>query len=98
MGVFALFRRKSKDAVETAAVTESVTEEPEAAEAGETAEAGTGTPEPAAEAAAEASAEGSAEVVDDAGPVVKDGTVEIPKQQSAEEAADSGAAGEGARK
>ncbi|XEC27922.1 hypothetical protein JAO84_27360 [Streptomyces fradiae] len=92
MGVFALFRRKSKDAVETAAVTESVTEETEAAE--ETAEAGTGTPEPAAEAAAEASAEGG----DDSGPVVKDGTVEIPKQQSAEEAADSGATGEGARK
>ncbi|MEV6331872.1 hypothetical protein [Streptomyces sp. NPDC051909] len=86
MGVFALFRRKSKDAAENVSVTEET--QTEAAE--ETAEAGAEAPEPAAEVSDAAS--------EDPAPMVKDGTVEIPKQQSAEEAADSGAAGEGARK
>ncbi|MEU7027617.1 hypothetical protein AB0A60_13115 [Streptomyces sp. NPDC046275] len=90
MGVFALFRRKGKEAAESAAVTEET--EAEAAE-------------PVAESGAEVSgAEVSgAEVSGGAGagedaPVLRDGTVEIPRQQSAEEAADSGAAAEDARK
>ncbi|MFF9196006.1 hypothetical protein ACF09L_12420 [Streptomyces sp. NPDC014779] len=85
MGVFALFRRKGKEAAETAAVTEET--EAEAAE-------------PVAESGVEVS---GAEVSGGAGagedvPVLRDGTVEIPRQQSAEEAADSGAAAEDARK
>ncbi|XIE80487.1 hypothetical protein AB6O49_26290 [Streptomyces sp. SBR177] len=85
MGVFALFRRKGKEAAESAAVTEET--EAEAAE-------------PVAESGAEVSGaevSGGAGAGEDA-PVLRDGTVEIPRQQSAEEAADSGAAAEDARK
>ncbi|MFP3987499.1 hypothetical protein U9R90_08330 [Streptomyces sp. E11-3] len=88
MGVFSRFRRKSKD-----------TEEASTAEA----QAATLTVEPAAEAAeeaVEASAEAAADGDDvpdtDADAASAEG-VEIPKQQSADEAADN-EAGEAARK
>ena len=97
MGVFSLFRRKSKDGTDevsaAAAVTEDradpadgagTPEEPEVSDAGSE----------VAEASEAPTASGDATAA--AGPAVTDGTVEIPKQQSAEEAADSGA-GEGAR-
>ncbi|MFI8519101.1 hypothetical protein ACIGEZ_14910 [Streptomyces sp. NPDC085481] len=75
MGVFAMFRRKNKEAAEAAVVTEEAPDTtPEAAEA-----------EAAPEAAEPAATE------------VKADSVEIPKQQSAEEAADN-EAGEGVRK
>ncbi|MGW0547959.1 hypothetical protein [Streptomyces altiplanensis] len=78
MGLFARFRRKSKDVVEAS---------PEEAQAG--ALTG-GTPE---EAAAEGAAEKGAET-----PGAAEGEgVEIPKQQSADEAADN-EAGENAHK
>ncbi|MET8508362.1 hypothetical protein ABZV60_27535 [Streptomyces sp. NPDC004787] len=86
MGVFALFRRKSKEAAETAAVTEET--EAEAAESG--------AEVPGAEGSG-SEVSGGAGAAEDA-PVLRDGTVEIPRQQSAEEAADSGAAAEDARK
>ncbi|MFI8826657.1 hypothetical protein [Streptomyces sp. NPDC053431] len=78
MGVFSLFRRKSKDEVSG---TATVTEETEAA-----AEAPEGT----------ASDEDGEAVAVAAEPAVKAEAVEIPKQQSAEEAADN-EAGENAR-
>ncbi|HET6861170.1 MAG TPA: hypothetical protein VFH94_29235 [Streptomyces sp.] len=84
MGVFARFRRKSKDVAEGAA---------------EETQAATLTADPAAEAEAEGkevAAEKTAEASEPAESAAAEG-VEIPKQQSVEEAADNGA-GESARK
>ncbi|MFI9002780.1 hypothetical protein [Streptomyces sp. NPDC053541] len=95
MGVFALFRRKGKEAAETAAVTEET--EAEAAEpVAESGVAVSGAEVSGAEVSG-AEVSGGAGAGEDV-PVLRDGTVEIPRQQSAEEAADSGAAAEDARK
>ncbi|MCM2388419.1 hypothetical protein [Streptomyces albipurpureus] len=96
MGVFARFLRKSKDvgAPEGSGVDESaagsLTKEPEA-------DSGTGA-EASTDAAAQESkvTEPDADVAEEAKAPVTEG-VEIPRQQSAGEAADS-EAGEGARK
>lgn len=91
MGVFSLFRRKAKDAEEAAVTapepdaetqTEETEEEPEAAKGA------TAAVQPKAESTTEAEAEGdaaepAAEVVDAAD------DVEIPKQQTADQAADN---------
>ncbi|MEE1751679.1 hypothetical protein [Streptomyces sp. SP18CS02] len=101
MGVLDWFRRKSKDSAKAPAeetATDTVTADPadfdpaaspaSPAEASDTA---------SAESAAEASeTSDTAEAAEKAEPAVAEG-VEIPKQQSAEEAADN-EAGEGARK
>ncbi|MFK4070982.1 hypothetical protein [Streptomyces sp. NPDC029674] len=105
MGVFARFRRKAKDSGEastTEAAADTLTAEPEAAEgspeagadakpvaeADRTEEAGKADKD--TEGAAEDKSDGTAEAADSDG-------VDIPKQQSAEKAADN-EAGEGARK
>ncbi|MFG2502030.1 hypothetical protein ACGFSB_27930 [Streptomyces sp. NPDC048441] len=114
MGVFARFRRKSKD-TEEASTTEAAvgtpTAEPEAAE--ESPDAETGKEEAKAEsieddteAEAKTDAKADAEVDDKADTKDKAESteaaaaenVEIPKQQSAEKAADNDEADEGARK
>ncbi|WP_434597389.1 hypothetical protein [Streptomyces sp. A5-4] len=85
MGVFARFRRKSKDAAEGAA---------------EEGQAATLTADPAEETETESkevAAEKTAEASEPAEPATAAESVEIPKQQSVEEAADNGA-GESARK
>ncbi|MEU6933229.1 hypothetical protein [Streptomyces sp. NPDC046385] len=90
MGVFAMFRRKSSTTtatdvtVDTAAEAADVTEGPQGA---------TADPVDPVEGAAEAGGEVAEPVAAEA----KAEVVEIPKQQSAEAAADNGA-GEGARK
>lgn len=81
MGVFSRFRRKSSSTSTEEAATDTLTAE--SADAAETAEVK--SEEEAAEAKAEDTVDEAAEGVD------------IPKQQSAEKAADS-EAGEGARK
>ncbi|MCX4983914.1 hypothetical protein [Streptomyces sp. NBC_00572] len=100
MGVFALFSRKKKDAA-AASPEEAGAVAPE--EAGDT-EAGTDAPEAVADAAKAGSevetASGDVDDVDAgeaATGAVAAEVVEIPKQQSAEAAADN-EAGEGARK
>ncbi|MGW5867962.1 hypothetical protein ACWFRJ_38110 [Streptomyces sp. NPDC055239] len=112
MGVFARFRRKSKDTEEastTEAAADTLTAEPEAA--GESPEPETGKEEAKAEAAAEdetkadtkadAETEGKtedeAENTEEAEEAAAE-NVDIPKQQSAEKAADNEEADEGARK
>lgn len=82
MGVFSRFRRRKSEASTEEATTATLTAE--SADAAETAGA---EPE-------EAAPEQAAKAEDDA---ADGGEVEIPKQQSAEKAADS-EAGEGARK
>ncbi|RVU28320.1 hypothetical protein EOT10_00025 [Streptomyces antnestii] len=116
MGVFARFRRKSKDAEETSgdgaqaatltAGSEAEDSSPEAtgttgaAEAAGAPEAAGSVASPASSADADA-AEEAEEVADEAastrGPAAVAEPVEIPKQQNAEQAADS-EAGERARK
>ncbi|MFJ9828599.1 hypothetical protein ACIRSU_30160 [Streptomyces sp. NPDC101160] len=83
MGVFALFRRKSKDEPATEAVTD---EAPEAA---------VGTAEEAPEAPEVTEVGEPAEAREGADAVAE--PVEIPKQQSAVQAADNEPAGESAR-
>ncbi|WP_256960117.1 MULTISPECIES: hypothetical protein [Streptomyces] len=93
MGVFSLFRRKTKGAEEAAVTAPAPTAETEAEESDE-AKGSTEAARPEAEAVAEdqdESAEPAAESVDAAD------DVEIPKQQTAEQAADNEAS-EGARK
>jgi hypothetical protein len=93
MGVFAMFRRKSKgtEGASTAeAQAATLTAEPEAEDSSQTSEA---ADTPAAAEAAEP--EASTEAADT--PEAAAEPVEIPKQQSAEQAADS-EAGEGAHK
>jgi hypothetical protein len=95
MGVFAMFRRKSKgteEASTTEAQAATLTAEPEAEDSSpETSEAADTS------AAAEAAEpEASTEAADTPEAAAAE-PVEIPKQQSAEQAADS-EAGEGARK
>ncbi|MFE5028518.1 hypothetical protein ACFRAO_35765 [Streptomyces sp. NPDC056656] len=95
MGVFARFRRKSKDAEEastTEAQADTLTAGPEAEDSS------SGTSEAADTSAATDAAkpEASTEAADSPEPAAAE-PVEIPKQQSAEQAADS-EAGEGARK
>ncbi|MGW0844420.1 hypothetical protein ACWD26_30635 [Streptomyces sp. NPDC002787] len=89
MGVFSLFRRKAKDADETGVTAPAPTPETEAEESDE-AKGSTETAQPEAEAEEE-SPEPAAEDVDAAD------DVEIPKQQTAEQAADNEAS-ESARK
>lgn len=118
MGVFARFRRKTKDSDEASATkgtaetpmavetVEAPSEAAAGADAEATSEAGTDAreradKEPAEPAAADAAAEptgsaGTDGAADPDGAADADG-VEIPKQQSAEAAADN-EAGEGARK
>ncbi|MEV8315689.1 hypothetical protein AB0Q95_16120 [Streptomyces sp. NPDC059900] len=115
MGVFARFRRKSKDTEEAStadAAAGTLTAEPEAA--GESPEAETGKEEGKAEAAAgdetkagtkadaetEAGAEAAGKTEDEAegSEEAAAENVDIPKQQSAEKAADNDEADEGARK
>lgn len=129
MGVFARFRRKSKDAEEastTEAAAGTLTAEPEAAEKSSDAETGkeeakaeaTAEDEPKAETEvktkaekkaekkaetkAETKAEADVETETEAKPDDTDAAgadnVDIPKQQSAEKAADNDEADEGARK
>ncbi|MEU6980624.1 hypothetical protein [Streptomyces sp. NPDC046371] len=88
MGVFALFRRKSS----TTAATDVAVAVDTAAEAGDVTEQPQGTAAEPVEADAEAGTEAAEPVAAEA----KAEAVEIPKQQSAEAAADNGA-GEGAR-
>ncbi|MEU6226453.1 hypothetical protein [Streptomyces sp. NPDC047042] len=91
MGVFARLLGRSKTTEEASTADEqsvAVTEEPAAEET----EAAKGSPETGSGAETEITAEKSEAVA-----VVATEGVEIPKQQSAEEAADS-EAGEGARK
>ncbi|WP_329424861.1 hypothetical protein [Streptomyces sp. NBC_01268] len=87
MGVFALFRRKSS----TTAATDVAVAVDTAAEAGDVTEQPQGTAEPV-----EADAEAGTEAAEPVAAEAKAEAVEIPKQQSAEAAADNGA-GEGAR-
>ncbi|MEU6672571.1 hypothetical protein [Streptomyces sp. NPDC046925] len=120
MGVFARFRRKSKDAEEAStadAAAGTLTAEPEAA--GETPESESGKEEGKTEAAAgdeteaeaeagkadagtgaEADAETAGKTEDEAkgSDEAAAENVDIPKQQSAEKAADNDEADEGARK
>ncbi|MEU6768313.1 hypothetical protein ABZ916_38130 [Streptomyces sp. NPDC046853] len=119
MGVFARFRRKSKDAEEAStadAAAGTLTAEPEAA--GETPESESGKEEGKTEAAAgdeteaeagtkadagtgaEADAETAGKTEDEAKSSEEAAAenVDIPKQQSAEKAADNDEADEGARK
>ncbi|UUU25354.1 hypothetical protein [Streptomyces sp. DSM 40750] len=87
MGVFSLFRRKAKDAEEAAVTVSAPVAETEAEESDEAKGSNeAGRPEAEAE-----STEPSTEGVDAAD------DVEIPKQQTAEQAADNEAS-EGARK
>lgn len=95
MGVFSLFRRKAKDADAAGVTTPAPTAETEAEESDEAkgstevAQPGTGAEDKAADESAENTAEEEgAEAADD---------VEIPKQQTAEQAADNEAS-ENARK
>ncbi|WP_371576422.1 hypothetical protein [Streptomyces sp. NBC_01314] len=91
MGVFSLFRRKAKDADEAAVTAPAPTAETEAEESDE-AKGSTEVAQPEGKAATEDEpAEQAAEAVDAAD------DVEIPKQQTAEQAADNEAS-EGARK
>ncbi|UUU30458.1 hypothetical protein JIX56_11385 [Streptomyces sp. CA-210063] len=91
MGVFSLFRRKAKDADEAAVTVSAPAAETEAEESDE-AKGSTEADRPEAAADHEAeSPEPAAEGVDEAD------DVEIPKQQTAEKAADNEAS-EGARK
>ncbi|MFE6160355.1 hypothetical protein ACFQ7F_15745 [Streptomyces sp. NPDC056486] len=109
MGVFARFRRKSKDTEEastTEASADTLTAEPEAA--GESPEPESGKEEAKAEAAAEdetkadteadAETEGKTEDEAESTEEAAAENVDIPKQQSAEKAADNDEADEGARK
>lgn len=120
MGVFARFRRKSKDTAEastTEAAADTLTAEPEAAGESIESETGkTGKEEAKAEAAAEDAAKGDTEAGTEAETDAEAGAtaetedkpenaeaaaaenVDIPKQQSAEKAADNDEADEGARK
>lgn len=87
MGVFSRFRRKAvEESTEEAASTTVTAETEEVVEAGPEATASPAESEPAAQAAPAETAE----------PAAAEG-MEIPKQQSAEEAADN-EAGESARK
>lgn len=91
MGVFSLFRRKAKGTEEAAVTAPAPTTETEAEESDE-AKGSTEAARPEAEAVTEDEpAEPAAESVDAAD------DVEIPKQQTAEQAADNEAS-EGARK
>ncbi|MFE5482596.1 hypothetical protein [Streptomyces sp. NPDC056527] len=95
MGVFAMFRRKGKGAAEASteeAQAVALTETPEAAEKTEAATPGA---EDSETEAPEGS--GAGETAEAAAVVDAVEAVEIPKQQSAEVAADN-EAGEGARK
>ncbi|MGW6055867.1 hypothetical protein [Streptomyces sp. NPDC055189] len=111
MGVFARFRRKSKDTEEastTEAAAGTLTAEPEAD--GEAPEPETGKEEAKVEAAAEdetkadakadgdAETEGKTEDKTESSEEAAAENVDIPKQQSAEKAADNDEADEGARK
>jgi hypothetical protein len=93
MGVFAMFRRKAKNDGESPEVTEAqagpVTDAPAPEAAEEPAGDAEGVTQPQEAAQAPGTAQDRAEGAADA--------VEIPKQQSAEQAADS-EAGESARK
>ncbi|MGW1674872.1 hypothetical protein [Streptomyces sp. NPDC002324] len=91
MGVFSLFRRKAKDADEAVVTTSAPSAETEAEKSDE-AKGSTEAVQPEPEAAtADESVEQAAETVEAAD------DVEIPKQQTADQAADN-EAGEGARK
>ncbi|MGW5424546.1 hypothetical protein [Streptomyces sp. NPDC003943] len=92
MGVFALFRRKNKDEVATG--TEAGAEGTAKVTDGASVTA-VDTAEEAPEASDAAAVPGSAEVREVTDEVAE--PVEIPKQQSAEEAADNEPAGESAR-
>lgn len=91
MGVFSLFRRKAKDADEVAVTASAPSAETEA-EKSDQAKGSTEAVQPEAETATEGEhVEPTAETVEAAD------DVEIPKQQTADQAADN-EAGEGARK
>ncbi|MFE3327262.1 hypothetical protein [Streptomyces sp. NPDC059176] len=99
MGVFAMFRRKSKEAAGTS--TEAVAVDTPTAESGEGAadvSADTADATKEAEAVAEAGSEAGTDGPNgtEASGASDPESVEIPKQQSPEKAADNGA-GEGAR-
>ncbi|WP_326576347.1 hypothetical protein OG889_11420 [Streptomyces sp. NBC_00481] len=101
MGVFSLFRRKAKDTEEAAVTATEPTAQTEAEESGEAKESTEATqPEAEAETKTEVEAEAKAEDegAESAAETVDAGDdVEIPKQQTADQAADN-EAGESARK
>ncbi|KAB7844352.1 hypothetical protein [Streptomyces mobaraensis] len=93
MGVFSWLRRKPSQASTEEAATDTLTAEPDG---GTGTDEAAGTSATAAEAAAAGSAEETRAAEGGEGGEGAEG-VDIPKQQSADEAADS-EAGEGARK
>ncbi|WP_328505996.1 hypothetical protein [Streptomyces sp. NBC_00391] len=99
MGVFSLFRRKAKDTEEAAVTATEPTAQTEAEESGEAKESTEATrPEAEAETKTEAEAKAEDEGAESAAETVDAGDdVEIPKQQTADQAADN-EAGESARK
>jgi hypothetical protein len=100
MGVFARFRRKAKDSEETtteAAAAASVTAEPEKTEGTAEGSPGSTDSKPVAEAGTDKESAAEDKPAEGGGEAAAAEGVDIPKQQSAEKAADT-EAGEGARK